>query len=261
MTGRGVPLINVRVRIAVRLFGLAFASCAAGCQQEMASQPSLQPLESSAFFADGRASRQLVDGTVPRGRLRADPKLQLGRVAFSDEMTTTPDSDRSVGSNADGDRSSAREPGGVQSHPAFVEEFPLPVDLKMIEHGQNRYRIYCEVCHDPLGTGRGKIVERGYTAPPSFHTEALRNAPVGKLYSVAHDGYGSMPSYGEKIPVRELWAIVAYVRALQLSQHFPERDLTDVMRRERDRQTRDEKAGRGIHGSGLDERSVTREEQ
>ena len=83
----------------------------------------------------------------------------------------------------------------------------------VLEHGYHRFMIYCVVCHDPLGTGQGKIVERGYTAPPSYHIERLRNVPVGYLFAVISEGYGSMPSYGAQIPVRDRWAIVGYLRA------------------------------------------------
>jgi mono/diheme cytochrome c family protein len=82
--------------------------------------------------------------------------------------------------------------------------------------------IYCVVCHDPLGTGHGTIVQRGYTPPPSYHIERLRTAPVGHLFAVISEGYGSMPSYADQIPTRDRWAIVAYLRALQASQHYPE---------------------------------------
>jgi hypothetical protein len=88
------------------------------------------------------------------------------------------------------------------------------------------------VCHDALGTGKGMIVERGYTAPPSFHIERLRQAPVGHFFQVATKGYGSMPSYAKQIAAPDRWAIIAYIRALQLSQHFPEDELTGEMRRE-----------------------------
>ena len=94
---------------------------------------------------------------------------------------------------------------------------------KALEHGYHRYTIYCAVCHDPLGTGRGKIVERGYTQPPSYHIERLRKVPPGYLFAVISEGYGSMPSYGAQIPVRDRWAIAGYLRALQMSQHFPEK--------------------------------------
>jgi mono/diheme cytochrome c family protein len=92
--------------------------------------------------------------------------------------------------------------------------------------------IYCVVCHDPLGTGRGKIVERGYTKPTSYHIPRLRSVPVGHLFAVISEGYGSMPSYAGQIEPRDRWAIVAYVRALQLSQHFPAAQLTPEMKKE-----------------------------
>src|SRR5262249_5745930 len=113
-----------------------------------------------------------------------------------------------------------------------IDTFPFPITAEVLQHGQNRYMIYCIVCHDALGTGRGKIVERGYTPPPSFHIERLRTAPVGHFFDVMTKGYGSMPSYRKQVPPRDRWAIIAYIRALQLSQHFPERELTESMRAE-----------------------------
>ncbi len=103
----------------------------------------------------------------------------------------------------------------------FATEFPFPITQEIVEHGFQRYMIYCVVCHDPLGTGYGKIVEQGYTRPPSYHVQRLRNAPVGYLFRVISEGYGSMPSYAAQISPRDRWAIVAYLRALQLSQHCP----------------------------------------
>jgi mono/diheme cytochrome c family protein len=108
--------------------------------------------------------------------------------------------------------------------------FPIRVNQTLIEHGRNRYWIYCVICHDPLGTGHGKIVDRGYSRPPSYHTARLQNAPVGRLFAVVSEGYGSMPSYAGQIPAEDRWAIVAYVRALQLSQHFPADQLSDADR-------------------------------
>jgi mono/diheme cytochrome c family protein len=102
----------------------------------------------------------------------------------------------------------------------------------VLEQGRSRYTIYCAVCHDSRGTGRGKIIERGYTPPPSYHIERLRQAPVGHFFDVITNGYGSMPDYREQVPPLDRWAIIAYIRAIQLSQHFPERELTGDMRRE-----------------------------
>jgi len=92
--------------------------------------------------------------------------------------------------------------------------------------------IYCVVCHDAGGAGRGIVVRRGYTPPPSFHIDRLRDAPPGHFFDVITSGYGSMPSYREQVPASDRWAIIAYVRALQLSRHYPESDLTEEMRRE-----------------------------
>ena len=124
----------------------------------------------------------------------------------------------------------------------FVDAFPFSVTRDVLEQGRNRYMIYCVVCHDPLGTGHGKIVERGYTQPPSYHLPRLRQAPVGHLFDVMTNGYGSMPSYREQVPPRDRWAIAAYIRALQLSQHFPEKELTKAMRDEREKQEKSKAA-------------------
>ncbi len=211
------------------VIGLARGACVvvallgfAGCQQKMADQPSLSPLESSDFFEDGRASRDLVEGTVPRGHLRTDTHLYTGRVA-----------ERAEAENDAGDNQNAgNDEKKMFAQPAFVKTFPFPITREILAHGRDRYMIYCVVCHDPLGTGRGTIVERGYTQPPSYHIERLRNVPPGHLFAVISEGYGSMPSYGAQIPPHDRWAIAAYVRALQLSQHFPEDQLTPEMQAE-----------------------------
>jgi len=198
------------------------AGAVAGCQQKMAGQPSYQPLEPSDFFADQRSSRPLVAGTVARGHLRTNlalttgRKTRTGRFLPEREPAPTPTSDRGRAFDENRD---------------FVESFPIAVDEQRIRHGRDRYAIYCAVCHDPLGTGHGKIVERGYTRPPSYHIPRLREAPVGRLFAVISEGYGSMPSYAGQIPAEDRWAIVAYVRALQSSQHFPESSLTDEMKK------------------------------
>ena len=210
-------------RSLIRLIAAWFVALAAaasfGCQQKMADQPSYQPLEGSKFFADRRSSRPLVPGTVARGHLRIDLARYTGRKTRDKE----PSEERRASAPAGSDR--ARR---LDENRDFVEQFPIAVDEHVIEHGRDRYSIYCIVCHDALGTGRGKIVERGYTRPPSFHIPRLREAPVGRLFAVISEGYGSMPSYAGQIPVEDRWAIVAYVRALQLSQHFPANELTAI---------------------------------
>jgi mono/diheme cytochrome c family protein len=211
---------RLSLRFAVLLIGSVCALVAAGCQQKMAGQPSFRPLEPSEFFADGRSARPLVLGTVARGHLQTDLALFTGRktrTGRNPKLAESPSAATAKGKAFDEDRD-------------FVDSFPIAVDDSVIQHGRDRYSIYCIVCHDPLGTGQGKIVERGYTRPPSYHIARLREAPVGRLFAVVTEGYGSMPSYAAQTPPEDRWAIVAYVRALQLSQHFPREQTTDVMR-------------------------------
>jgi mono/diheme cytochrome c family protein len=165
---------------------------------------------------------------VARGHLRTDLALFTGKTATRSRDWARP---AAIIGLAD--------LGGMGALPVVladqddnVDTFPFPITRGVLQHGQDRFMIYCVVCHDPLGTGRGKIVERGYTAPPSYHIERLRQAPVGHFFDVITRGYGSMPSYAEQVPPRDRWAIAAYVRALQWSQHFPESELTVEMREE-----------------------------
>jgi mono/diheme cytochrome c family protein len=201
------------------------------CQQQMASQPSYRPDQPSAFFADGRAARPLVPGTVARGHLRTDTHLFTG--TQGDETR-----DLAAALAVPGARNNPLAYASIVAAETMLEEksesrvFPFPMTADVLRHGQNRYMIYCVVCHDPLGTGHGTIVERGYTPPPSYHIERLRKAPPGHFFRVITRGYGSMPSHAHQIPPRDRWAIAGYVRALQLSQHFPEKDLPDDMRRD-----------------------------
>jgi mono/diheme cytochrome c family protein len=196
-----------------------------GCQQKMALQPSYKPLDPSHFFDNGQSAQPTVPGTVARGHLRTDFALFTGQRAPNPKDRIAGVSLLGIGGTPLGAVVAA-----AAYQPDYVKSFPFPVTREVMQHGQNRYMIYCVVCHDPLGTGRGKIVERGYTAPPSYHIQRLRDAPVGYFFDVITRGYGSMPSYGQQIPPRDRWAITAYIRALQLSQHFPEKELTDAMR-------------------------------
>ena len=168
-----------------------------GCDQVMDRQAKLKPLQESSFFVDGRASREPVAGTVPRGGLRIDDHLYRGKE------------------------------GG-----AFAETFPFPIAKKDLERGRERYEIFCSPCHDRAGTGRGIIVQRGYRAPPSMHLDRLRQAPPGYLFEVMTRGFGAMPDYASQVPPRDRWVIAAYVRALQLSQNASREDLrADELRR------------------------------
>jgi mono/diheme cytochrome c family protein len=212
----------------------AVLACAfAGCQQKMADQPSYKPLEPSGFFADRRSARSPVAGTVARGHLHADPAFYTGRRGTAGEEAAH--AAAAVGAAASGPVAGAVAANAGNED--FVDKFPFPITEPIVEHGYQRYMIYCVVCHDPLGNGHGKIVERGYTRPPSLHIERLRTVPVGHIFAVMTEGYGSMPSYAEQIPVRDRWAIAAYVRALQLSQHFPAGQLPADLKQAMDKRT------------------------
>ncbi len=156
----------------------------------MHNQPKFKPLRETEFFPDLRSERPLVPGTVPRGELRADPVFYTGL----------------VGDNV-------------------VDTMPVPVTKQLLTRGQERFNIYCAPCHSVLGDGYGMIVRRGYLRPPSFHDERLRNAPLGHFFRVMTYGSGAMPDYAQQITAADRWAIVAYIRALQLSQAAP---LSDV---------------------------------
>jgi mono/diheme cytochrome c family protein len=210
----------------------------------MAVQPSPRPDDVSDFFPDGRADRPLVSGTVARGHLRTDLQLFEGRrssqpvsqlaaaTVFGSAFAPNPLTTAVLGEMG---RSEYIEDLN------YVDTFPFPITQEVLDNGCNRYMIYCVVCHDALGTGHGKIVERGYTQPPSYHIDRLRQAPVGRFFAVMTDGYGSMPDYKQQIPPRDRWSIAAYIRALQLSQHFDAADLTAEMKLDREKGTQSAK--------------------
>jgi hypothetical protein len=167
----------------------------AGCQQKMADQPRYEPLQKSNFFDDQRASRPLVEGTVARGHLDADEQLYTGK--------------------AEGEA---------------AKTFPFPIDRQVLRRGEERFNIFCAPCHDRVGSGQGMIVRRGYRPPPSFHIDRLRSAPPGHFFEVITHGFGTMPDYAAQIPVRDRWAIAAYIRALQLSQNAALGDVPEDQR-------------------------------
>ena len=158
----------------------------AACRQKMSYQPRYDPLEPSDFFADHMAARPRIPGTVARGELVTNTFMQTGKI-----------------NGADGDG------------------FPMPVTQQVLDRGEERFNIYCSPCHGRLGDGNGMIPSRGYRRPPSYHTEALRTAKTGHFFDVMTNGFGAMPTYAPQIPVSDRWAIVAYIRALQLSQNAP----------------------------------------
>jgi hypothetical protein len=199
-----------------------------GCMQVMSRQPKFKPLRPSAFFDDGRSARPLVPGTVARDHLEDDVPFYTGRRGRTRQP---PQAGNVVALLAGG--------GGVGNLAAvglnlsanpYVDEFPLPLTTPVLERGRERYNIFCAVCHDRAGTGNGMIPRRGFTHPPSFHTDysrglrrqgikvLLRQAPVGYYYDVITNGYGAMADYSAQVPPRDRWAIIPYIRALQLSR-------------------------------------------
>jgi mono/diheme cytochrome c family protein len=167
----------------------------ASCRQQMANQPKYDPLEPSDFFSDGMSARSRVPGTVARGELAVTGFAATGKID---------------GQDGDG--------------------FPFPMTDQVMNRGEERFNIYCSVCHGKLGDGNGMVPSRGFRHPPSFHTETLRTAKTGHFFDVITNGFGSMPSYSAQISTQDRWAIIAYLRALQLSQHGAINDLPPEMR-------------------------------
>jgi len=161
------------------------------CRQDMQDQPKYIPLRPSEFFADGRSARPLVEGTVARGHLNDETAFFTGK-----------------------------GPDGKD-----VNEFPFPVTKEVILRGQQRFNVYCTPCHGRLGNGEGMVVKRGYRHPPTYHMDRLRQAPQGHFFDVITNGFGAMPDYAAQIPPADRWAIVAYIRALQLSQQASINDV------------------------------------
>ena len=177
---------------------LALAATTA-CRQDMHDQPKYIPLRPSGFFADGRSARPFPEGTVARGHLDDDVLYYTGK--------------------------------GPDGKPA--DTFPFPVTKQVIERGQDRFNVYCSPCHDRTGSGNGMIPRRGFKHPPSYHTDRLRQIPNGYIYDVITNGYGAMQDYAAQVQSpADRWAIVAYIRALQLSHQA---SINDVPAAERDK--------------------------
>ena len=176
-----------------RLFaGAALASLlmATGCRVDMHVQPRYDPLGASSFFPDGRSERPMVPGTVPHGMLRTDELRYTGKI-----------------------------------NGTAANEFPFPITRADLERGRERFNIYCSPCHDYTGTGNGMMVQRGFQQPPSYHTERLRNMPVGHFFDVITNGYGAMYSYAGRVEPDDRWRIAAYIRVLQASEHATINDV------------------------------------
>lgn len=207
----GIAAGRAPVYFAFLLFTLAFAS-ACGVRFDMQDQPRYKAYKKSDFFKDGRASRDFPEGTVARGQLRDNKGFYTGKI-------DNPNLNIQVATTTDASGNTL-----VSSFPNDIDEFPIPVTKELIDRGQDRYNIYCIVCHGPLGNGDGMVVRRGFPQPPTYHDDRLRNAPVGHFFDVMTNGWGKMNSYAYQIQPADRWAIVAYIRALQVSQN-PEETL------------------------------------
>jgi mono/diheme cytochrome c family protein len=161
------------------------------CRQDMQDQPKYTPLRPSDFFLDGRSARPLPEGTIARGHLKDDTAFYTGK--------------------------------GPDGKP--LNDFPFAVTKDVILRGEQRFNIYCTPCHDRTGNGNGMIVRRGYRRPPTYHSDRLRQIPNGYIFDVITNGFGAMPDYSAQVAPRDRWAIVAYIRALQLSQQASVNDV------------------------------------
>jgi mono/diheme cytochrome c family protein len=187
----------------------AFCLLAAGCRYDMQDQPRGKSYGKSDFFANQMDSRPLVENTVPRGYLREDKALYTGKKDNAGTLSSA--NNVAVPASSTGTANA--------TYPDAVTEFPLPVTQELLNRGEERYKVFCIVCHGPNGAGDGMIARRGFQGVKSYHTDELRNAPVGHFYDVITNGWGRMNGYAAQIPVYDRWAIVAYVRALQASEN------------------------------------------
>ncbi len=173
-----------------KFLGLGLLLVLAGCRQEMYDQSRVKPLAQSDFYSDLRSARPQVEGTVARGQLREDEYFYTGK----------------IGGN----------PG---------DYMPFPVTEEVLARGHERFNIYCAPCHSRLGDGNGMVPQRGFKHPPTYHQDRLRKAPLGYFFDVMTNGFGVMPDYTTQILPRDRWCIVAYIRALQLSQNATPADV------------------------------------
>jgi hypothetical protein len=187
-------IINTQVKQIARRAAVATAAIisvfALGCRQDMQDEPKFFPQRGTSFYADGRSVRPQVENTVARNQLHEDSYFYTGLT-------------------------NGKEGEGM----------PLPVTMQVLERGQERFNVYCTPCHSRVGNGIGMIVQRGYAKAGSFHSARLESAPLGHFFHVITNGYGAMPDYAAQIAPADRWAIVAYIKALQLSQKATQADV------------------------------------
>jgi mono/diheme cytochrome c family protein len=185
---RPVERSSTAVSCAALLVLIAITSA---CRLDMHVQPRENPLSRSDFYTDQRSARPLVEGTIARGQLHQDSYFYTGK----------------IGNN----------PGDVM---------PFAVTKEVLERGRERFNIYCAPCHSRVGDGNGFVPSRGFSRmPPSYHIPRLQKAPLGYFFDVMTNGFGIMPDYASQISPEDRWKIVAYIRALQLSQSATMNDV------------------------------------
>jgi hypothetical protein len=259
-----------RSRMRLTTVATALLLALAGCQQKMAEQPYYKPYEASEFFADGRSARPLEPGTVHRGQANDDSPLVTGLTQeewgrfYAKAAAPKPKDPPAIPVTPIEDRDSAIgaprfDPRIAGTPKVYVDEFPFAMTAADLKRGQERYTMFCAACHGPLGNGKGKIWERGFLKPTSFHTAAVeesepaespgtiplghsrgyarwridipvREVPVGYIFEVITKGYGGMPDYSMQLKPADRWRVAAYVKVLQLSQHAEVGKLPEAVR-------------------------------
>jgi mono/diheme cytochrome c family protein len=189
----------------------------AACRRDMQDQPKMKPFRSSPFFRDGLSTRQPIEGTVARGYLKEDTEYFTGKKASKTSAGSAVPSQSPAGPQPTGP-TAAPALQGAAAFPDDVEVFPIAVTRDTVIRGKERYEIFCSACHGSTGNGDGMIVRRGFRRAASFNDDRLRQAPVGHFFDAITNGWGAMPSYAPQIPTEDRWAIISYIRALQLSQ-------------------------------------------
>ena len=200
--------VSVRLRVLLLVITICFAS---GCRRDMQDQPKIKPLRGTTFFRDGLGSRQPIEGTIARGQLRSNTEYFTGKKAGASGATAAPAQQQTAGATG----------SQTNNFPDDIDTFPLPGTAEVIQRGRERYNIFCSACHGMTGNGDGMIVRRGFRRAASFNDDRLRQAPVGHFFDAITNGWGAMPSYAAQVPVQDRWAIIAYIRALQVSQQNP----------------------------------------
>jgi mono/diheme cytochrome c family protein len=210
-----------------RLLGVcAIVVLLSGCEkaaQNMYNQPKYKPLAASSLWRDGQSARPIEPGTVTHsaGAIAGTSSGRLGKQSLPENAAPTYPVDEHGRVNAD------LAQGGT---PPLLASNPLPSTMDTLKRGQERFNIYCSPCHSEVGDGDGMVVRRGFPRPPSYHSDKLRNAPDAHFFSVITNGYGAMYSYADRVDARDRWAIVAYIRALQLSQNARLADVPELER-------------------------------